>query len=453
MNHFKSLTITITLLTLATSLTACGRGRVPGQPDMGVNPIVDTPQPPITNIPTGNIGVTPIYGDPTLPGSTPGYNPTPMGQPNPQLGSYKVDNSLLNDWQARGITANGGVLYIAAVDTSGLLKRGTILRMDASSGKNVKDLGSTLLGLGAKMDSTLQAVAVTGGNLIAVDPTKGVYTMNTNGSNFKHNKGMGGTDIAAGGASVFIVNAGAVERTDSNLAGRTPLNGLTVSSGIGTDSRGNLFAINGPRVMMVDMGGMPRDLSIQGLGAVLDIAADGRNGDVYVLEQSEIKRFAQSGQMMARYSHGAAQASSIAVDEMGNVYVADFGAKSKDSKIIKFGPAADTMNAISGGMGSGYGSSYGGGYTDPSMMGGTYGSSYGSSYGGGYGTGSTYGSSYGGGYGTGSTYGSSYGGGYGTGSTYGTGTYGSYAAPAGGCNPANPSMPCAGRTVTPGRSF
>lgn len=444
----RQILFTTLLMVSSTLMTACGGGgRLPSSVTA---PVVEPTPAPAVNYPSAPVAA-PIVDYPTSPVTTPNLSPT---QPaNTPSGSFEVDQDTLNQWQAKGIAVSGGTIYVAAVDKSLIFKKGTILKMNSTSGKSWKNLGSSFLGLKHKMDDTLSGVAVAGGNLFAIDSSNGMYSVKTSGGSVKHLKGAGGTDLAGTLNGVFVAANGLLERGDMSGASRAPMPGINASSGIGSDTRGNVFFINGPRVGVVDAGtGQARDIIMQGLAGPLDVAADGRNGELYVLEQAELKRFSSSGQLLARFPHGASQPSSVAVDEMGYVYVADFGSSHKDSKILKFNPPG--MNgAMPGGMptngmgngynnGMGYNDPYsngggynnGMGYNDPYSNGGGYNNGYNSGMGynnGGYGaTNPTYGDPYGntGGYGsTTPTYGDPYGNNTGYGAT--NPTYGAYAAP------------------------
>jgi hypothetical protein len=414
----RSQALTLTLLLAGLSLTACGR-RAPG-----VTPDVPVTQPPAITTPQAPLDSTPIAAPPVTMPTDPSLMPNqPSQAPNPALSQFNVDqDSMLNDWQARGIAVSGGSIYVAAVDVKGLLKKGTVVKMDASTGKNWKNLGSSLMGLKHTLDDNLQSVTFAGGNLFALDSSLGLYSVSTNGGQVKALKGAGGMDLAGTNNGIFIAANGTLERSDMSGASRAPLPGLGASAGVGSNSRGEVFFIAGGRVAMLDMNGRPRELMLQGLNNALDVAGDGRTGDVYVLEQGGIKRFSMSGQLLSSFPHNATQPQSIAIDESGNVYVSDFGSSPKDSKIIKFGPPAGMPQNPGMGYGDPYAGNngYGGGYGSTPAYGGGYGNGYPDPYAGNNGYGTGYGNPYGTGYGSAPAYGNPYG---------SAPTYGTYAAP------------------------
>ncbi len=363
--------LTVTLL-MGTLLTACG-GRAPGvgvaDPAAAVPAADPSLSAPITDPNAGaypvtdpNAGAYPVTDPNMAYPQTPVTNPLDMGAgvANAPAGSFKIpQGNVLYGWRARGIAVSGGTIYIAAVDNEGMTKNGTVLSMDSTAGKNGKNLASSLLGLSAKLNSTLQSVAIAGGNLYAIDSTNGLFSVRTSGGEVKALKGNGGQDIAGSNYGLFVAANGMLEKGDMSGTARAPMMPqIMAAGGIGSDSRGNIFFANGPRVAVIDTNGVPRDVVTQGVMAPIDVAADGRNGDIYVLEGAEVKRFSVQGQMTGKFNHGATQATSIAVDESGNVYVSDYGSSSSDSKVIKFAAVGQSLNngaAMGYGQNTGYG--------------------------------------------------------------------------------------------------
>lgn len=316
-----------------------------------------------------------------MPNNAGGGTGTGTGIPNNKVGTFKADQgSMLYDWQAKGVSVSGGSIYVSAADTDGLLKAGTVIKMDASSGKNWKDLGSKFLGLSHPISSSVQGITVSGGSILAVDDNY-IYSVDSSG-NVKKNKSTGGTDISAGSGTVYVAGKGTVGRTDTSGSTFTPLGGVSASGGIGADNSGNLYVVSGNAVKKIGNNsgtysnsystgtyndpmsygnttnysstttnyqtGMGLDPSmaqdiVMGLNGPVDVAIDNRNGDIYVLDGAEVRRFDQNGSILVSFASTAKKGVAIAVDENGNVYVADSGSNSKDSCIIKFSASADGM--------------------------------------------------------------------------------------------------------------
>jgi hypothetical protein len=327
----KNLRVGVTLMILAASfsISACGKRLSPAsiqQSPMSTQAPIQQPVP----------DPYPDYNN------TPANNPITQGVPNAQSGSFPADQATFNQWQARGIAVTGGVIYLSVSDTSGLSKKGSIVKMNSSDGKNWKDLTSSFLGLSHPLDATVTGLAVAGGTIIAVDSNSKVYSVDASNGKVKVIKTAGGTDVTAGAGSVFIAN-GSVEKSDSSATARTPIMGLTASGGVGSDNSGNVYAVSGTTIKKADPQGQVQDVITTDLAAPVDVAVDSRSGDIYVLEQSMIKRFNSNGQLLVSFSNGATKAVSIAADETGAIYVADAGSTNKDSKVIKFAPAIDAM--------------------------------------------------------------------------------------------------------------
>jgi hypothetical protein len=316
----------------------------------------------LNNVPAGQRSITLRYGNRQLninvnvvadSAVSPDVNPIQFsnngtggsGIANTQLKSFNVDQDFFNQWQAKGIAASSGTVYVTVADNTSLFKKGSIIRMDTDSGKNWKNIGSAWLGLRHPLDKTIQGIAISGTNLVAID-SKGSFYNVENKQKVKSFKTGPGSDVAVGAGSVFISNGASVEKADSSGQGRAVIANLTVSGGIGTDSQGNLYAVSGSGVKKVDSKLTVTDVFTQGVENGLDVAIDDTNGFIYVLENSQIKRFTTSGVLTATFGNGAIKAVSIATDELGNVYVADEGKDHKTSKVIKFSPGSGVIPAF-----------------------------------------------------------------------------------------------------------
>jgi len=338
----KSTLITLVLIS-STSMTACSKK---------LNPAALTPAPALQ---------API--DDTLPAPDYSYDErnnlaaAPQATPNAQVGSFLVDQATFNQWQARGIAVSGGSIYLTASDTSGLSKKGTVVKMNSSDGKGWKDLGSKYLGLSHPIDATVEGITVNGGSIMAVDSAGKVYTVDASNGTVKTLKTGGGKDIASGAGSIYIAN-GTVEKTDSSASSRMPVQGIpSVTGGVGADNLGNIYAVSGTTIKKGDVTGQVTDIITSDLLTPLDVAVDSRAGDIYVLDGAMIKRFNSNGQLLVTFASGATKAVGIAIDESGAVYVADAGTTHKDSKVLKFAAAltdSGNMNTSYTGSSSGY---------------------------------------------------------------------------------------------------
>lgn len=352
----KSTLITLVLVT-STGLTGCSKK---------LNPSAIT-TPIVSQQPTNDVLPEPDYN--TDYGRDT-YSAPVQATPNAQVGSFLVDQALLNQWQAKGLAVSGGSVYVTAADSSGLSKKGTVIKMNSSDGKGWKDLGSKYLGLSHPIDATVEGIAVNGGTIMAVDSAGKVYTVDASNGTVKTLKSGGGKDVAAAAGSIYIAN-GTVEKTDSSASSRMPVQGIpSVTGGVGADNLGNVYAVSGTTIKKADISGQATDIITSDLTGPIDVAVDSRAGDIYVLDAAMIKRFNSNGQLLATFSSSATKPVAIAVDESGAVYVADFGTSHKDSKIIKFGAAPQdaanmgTMNNYgSSSSGYNYGSSSSGDYS------------------------------------------------------------------------------------------
>lgn len=331
-NKISKALIASLVLISSLSMTACNKARM--QPSQ-VTPASNTPS-------AGEDFNKGVSSDLDLEAPVNTQPPAPINAaPNVQSGSFKVDQSITSQWQAKGIAVSGGFIYVSAADNSGIFKKGTVIKMNSSDGKAWKSLGSTLGGLRHPMDATVEGVAVNGSTVVAVDSAGKVYTLDAANGGVKVIKAAGGKDVASGAGSIYIAN-GMVEKTDTSATSRSPVPSLSASGGICSDNLGNVYAVSGVTVKKSDSTGQVTDVVTSDLTAPTDVAVDSRNGDLYVLDAVMIKRFNSTGQIMSTFSSGATKPVGIAVDEAGGLYVADFGTTYKDSKVLKFSASVDS---------------------------------------------------------------------------------------------------------------
>lgn len=331
MNRFLKLGISVLLL--STTLNACSKKL------SAISPLPSASQQPINNVPDD------FYNSPdNNNGINNNFPSVPTAVPNTQAGTFKVDQDLVHSWQAKGIAVSGGTIYLTAADSNGLSKKGTVIKMNASDGKNWKDLASALLGMRHPMDSTVTGLAISGGTIIAGDTASKMYVVDASKGSVKKINNAGGLDVAAAAGSFFIAN-GTVERTDAGASSRNPIPNVSVTGGIGADSMGNVYAVSANTVKKVDTNGQVTDIITTDLVSPVDVAVDNRNGDIYVLEQAMIKRFTTNGQLLSQFSNGSSKPVGISVDETGSVYVADSGSSKADSKVVKFSASIDGNNS------------------------------------------------------------------------------------------------------------
>lgn len=354
----SNLKIGISALLLAGSFTITGcNGRVKLN---AVQPQTQTQQP------TDNFYQAPIEDSyPNNTNSTFNNMPVANAVPNNKLNDFKVDQDTFNQWQAKGIAVSSGTIYVSAADAGGVFKKGTVVKMSSADGKSWKDLSSSLLGLRHPIDSTILGLAVSGGTILAGDSSGKMYSVDASKGSVKVLKSSPATDVASAGGSFYVSN-GSLERTDSSATSRTPITGMNVSGGIGADMRGNVYAISGATIKKFDATSQQViDVVMGDIGSAIDVAADDRNGDIYVLEQSNIKRFNSNGQLLSTFPSGASKPVGIAADESGFIYVADAGTTYKDSKVIKFSASTDAVSSQMNSMNS-YNQAYNASYNNNS---------------------------------------------------------------------------------------
>ncbi|MFN8674710.1 MAG: hypothetical protein U0457_21840 [Candidatus Sericytochromatia bacterium] len=316
----------------------------------------------LNNVPAGNQIITFTYGSRELKinasvsadtASSPDLNPVQFsnngtngsGIANTQLKTFQVDQDFLNQWQAKSVAVMNNIVYVAAIDVNGLITtKGTIIRLDAETGQSWKDLGSKWF-VRHPMDKTLQALAVSSSNIIAVDTKGSVYNIEANKAVQTYKAG-GGTDIAIAGGNVYIVNGSNVEKTDTTGQSRTAVKDFSVSGGICADGKGNVYGVSGKTIKKAEfttINANIKEVVKDGLESPIDVAVDDKTNSIYVLDGSNIKRFNDKGVLLATFGASCIKPVSIATDEYGQLYVADEGKDHKTSKIVKFASGTNVI--------------------------------------------------------------------------------------------------------------
>lgn len=302
-----------------------------------------------------NMAVAPAQ-NPVLLDGEPGSNALAFASPNKQIAAFKVDqDSFLNQWQAKGIDVSNGTIYITAIDVKSLIKKGTVIKM-STTGEGWKDIASTLLGLRHPLNSTARGLAMTSsGSILVVDEKSGLYSVDSSGK-VTTSQADGATDVASGGSTSWIYSVRGLEKSDDTGASRSPISGVPATGGIGADAQGNAYVPVQGTIVKVPPTGKPTTLIRDYLHAPTDVAIDPRNGDVYVLDGGEIKRYDKNGEFVVSFGSSALDPVAIDLDEDGSLFVADFARDSKSSQIIKF-EAAPLAGGSSAGTGTLGGSS------------------------------------------------------------------------------------------------
>ena len=298
-----------------------------------------------------NMAVAPAQNPVQLAGE-PGSTALAFASPNKQIAAFKVDqDSFLNQWQAKGLDVSNGTIYVSAIDVRSLIKKGTVIQM-STSGEEWKDLAKTWLGLRHPLNSTARGLAMSGsGSILVVDEKGGLFSVDSSGKVTK-NEGDSALDIAAGSSNSWIYSVRGLEKSDDSGASRSPVSGVSASGGVGVDAQGNAYVPVQNTIVKVTAAGAPAPLIRDYLHAPTDVAVDPRNGDIYVLDGGEIKRYDKNGEFIVSFGSSALDPSALDLDEDGSLYVADFARDSRSSQIIKFEAAPLAGGASGGGSGS-----------------------------------------------------------------------------------------------------
>ena len=253
--------------------------------------------------------------------------------------NFKTDRDFLNQWQAVGVAVKGNTLYVSAVDAKGFLtsltKKGTVIKMDSSSGNEWKDLGSSLLVL-HPIKPTVTGIAVDkSNNIFSVDSAEYIYSLYAPKYSVKKAKAAAGAmDIVSEGSYLFVATGSGLKKYSSDLTGGSTFSDLNFTGGIGSDGLGNIYGVCGTVIKKIDANGNSVD-AVANVESAIDVAAD-KNGNVFVLTDNGVNKYT-NGQLVAIFGVGTyTDPTSIAIDESNSVYVADKGTSDKDSKIVKY---------------------------------------------------------------------------------------------------------------------
>lgn len=260
-----------------------------------------------------------------------------FANPNKQIAGFKVDQDVLNQWQVRGIDVSGGSIFLAAVDVRNITHKGTVIKMNAQTGQEWKDLGKAWLGLRHPLNSSASGIAVSSsGALLVVDEKDSLFSVDPSTGTVETTTADSALDISASNGTVWISSIRGLEKSDSTAASRTLIPKVAASGGVGTDPAGNAYVCVQNTIMKVTPEGIVTSAVRSFLKSPTDVAIDPRNNDIYVLDSGEIKRYDAQGEFIVSFGSGALTPVSIDLDETGALYVADFARDHRSSQILKY---------------------------------------------------------------------------------------------------------------------
>lgn len=253
----------------------------------------------------------------------------------PYIGAFAPSK---NQWQGVGVAATSSDIMISAFDLSGFFKKGTVITMNASTGKDWKNIGSTWLGTKYPMDSTVKGITVDStGKMFAVDSNKYIYVVTKTSSVQKVDAGIsGGIDITAVSDGLIVATSTGLKKyAYSTLnTGAEFSAGLVPTGGICTDKSGNIYAIVGTSIKKITPTGTASDV-IANVNNAVDVAVNDK-GRIFVLTKEGIIMYDDAGKQLSTFG-GGDFASPTAIAASGtNLYVADNGTSYKDSQVVKY---------------------------------------------------------------------------------------------------------------------
>ncbi|MFN8672140.1 MAG: hypothetical protein U0457_08705 [Candidatus Sericytochromatia bacterium] len=312
--------------------TSTATGATSATDDLGINLPNAAPY-----VPPGGVGAnTYTYSDEYLlsPPSTSAIGAT--------VGAFLPS---VDKWQAVGVVSNGANIFISAVGTSNFaFSSGTVLSMNAETGKDVKKVGSTLLGTRNPLSKEVRGIGIDSSNKIYGTDGKNIYSVGS--SLVITDSGLAGAiDTVVAGTSVIVATSNGIKKYDpTTLTGKAVATGTDFAKGVmptggmGLDKDGNLYVIAGSVVKKVTPAGEVSDI-VKDVSGAVDVAVDGAKR-ICVLFADSIKAYDDKGKDITTFGSGEFAAGKALAVSGATLFVADFGTSYKDSKIVKYSIAA-----------------------------------------------------------------------------------------------------------------
>lgn len=243
-----------------------------------------------------------------------------------------------NQWQGVGVASNGTDIIISAFDISGFFKKGTVITMNANTGRDWKNIGSQWLGTKHPMDATVKGIAVDGGGkMYAIDNNKYIYSLTKTSAVLKVDAGI------SGGLDITTVSDGLVVSTSTGLkkfpystlnTGSEFAAGVVPTGGLCTDKEGNIYVVAGSSIKKITSTGTASDF-VTDISNGVDVAVNDK-GRVFVLTKDGIVMYDDKGKKLNVFGQGDFALPSAIAAYGTDLYVADTGSSYKDSQVIKY---------------------------------------------------------------------------------------------------------------------
>lgn len=253
----------------------------------------------------------------------------------PYIGQFAPSK---NQWQGVGVASNGSDIIISAFDVSGFFKKGTVITMNANTGKDWKNIGSQWLGTKHPMDATVKGIAVDGGGkMYAIDNSKYIYSLTKTSAVLKVDAGI------SGGLDLTTVSDGLIVSTSTGLkkypfsalnTGSEFSAGVTPTGGVCTDKSGNVYVVAGSSIKKINSTGTASDF-VTDISNGVDVAVNDK-GRVFVLTKDSIIMYDDKGKKLNAFGQGDFAVPSAIAAYGTDLYVADTGTSYKDSQVIKY---------------------------------------------------------------------------------------------------------------------